>query len=252
MGREFALRKHDDALTFGFQLAYYFGIPNKGTVYQLQTNLASIAYEQLLHKIVTFKLVPGTTLQERQLAEQLQMSRTPVREALNRLTHEGWVQSSLKRNMMEVKPVTREDVNELFGMRELFEMHGTERIFEEKANTPIGAKLQGLADDVRNFPLVAADEMALMTADIRFHTQLMYFKDASRLSRFWEQISLEFIRLGITALRSRNGGRSKVGDEHDAIVESILRRRKKQTRETIRYHNEQTKLHIFKSLDGLL
>ena len=218
----------------------------------MQTNLAGMAYEQLLNRIVTFELTPGTALQERQLADQLEMSRTPVREALSRLTHEGWVQNSLKRNVMEVKPVNREDVDELFDMRELFEMHGVERIFEEKANAVLGLKLQSLADEVRSFSLADADEMALMAADVRFHTELMHFKESSRLSRFWEQINLEFVRLGIMALRSRNGGRSKVGDEHDAIVGSILRRRKKQARETIRYHNEQTKLHIFKSLDGLL
>ena len=84
------------------------GIQYKGMVYQMrQTNLSSLAYDQLLQSIVSFELVPGTALQERILADQLEMSRTPVREALRRLTHEGWVQNSLKRNVMEVKPLTR-------------------------------------------------------------------------------------------------------------------------------------------------
>ena len=74
------------------------GIQYKGMVYQMrQTNLSSLAYDQLLQSIVSFELVPGTALQERILADQLEMSRTPVREALRRLTHEGWVQNSLKR-----------------------------------------------------------------------------------------------------------------------------------------------------------
>ena len=94
------------------------GIQYKGMVYQMrQTNLSSLAYDQLLQSIVSFELVPGTALQERILADQLEMSRTPVREALRRLTHEGWVQNSLKRNVMEVKPLTREDIEELFEMR---------------------------------------------------------------------------------------------------------------------------------------
>ena len=218
-----------------------------------QPNLSSMAYDQLLQSIVSFEIVPGTALQERSLAEQLEMSRTPVREALRRLTHEGWVQNSLKRNVMEVKPISSEDVEELFEIRQLLELRGVERIFEEKANTLVGERLVALSDSLKrggsspNF-----DEMEYMTTDTKFHTELMYFNVNSRLGKFWQQINLESVRLGIMALKSRNGNRSSVAAEHDAIAAGILRRQKKEVREAVRYHNEQTKLHIFRSLEGIL
>ena len=56
----------------------------------------------------------------------------------------------------------------------------------------------------------------------------------------------------LMALKSRNGGRATVEDEHEAIIRSIQRKKKKEAREAVRYHNEQTKLHIFKSLGGVL
>ena len=96
------------------------------------------------------------------------------------------------------------------------------------------------------------DEMEYMATDIRFHTELMSFKPRSRLSRFWRQIDLEFLRMGIMALKSRSGGRATVEDEHEAIIRSIRRKKKKEAREAVRYHNEQTKLHIFRSLGSIL
>lgn len=218
-----------------------------------QSNLSSLAYDQLLQGIISFEILPGTTLQERSLAEQLEMSRTPVREALRRLTHEGWVQNSLKRNVMEVKPISTDDVEELFEIRQLFEMRGVERIFDEKINSQVGNVLLSISENLRACGASPEfDEMEYMTTDMKFHTELMHFKEKSRLGKIWNQLNLESIRLGIMALKSRNSNRSTVAHEHDAIAAGILHRRKKEVREAVRYHNEQTKLHTFKSLEGIL
>lgn len=218
-----------------------------------QQNLSSLAYEQLLQGIVSFDLLPGTALQERSLAERLEMSRTPVREALSRLTHEGWVQNSLKRNIVEVKPISAAEVEELFEIRQLFEFRGVERIFGAKLCPQVGKVLLSISDSLRECGASADfDEMAYMTADMKFHTELMHFDEQSLLGNVWNRLNLESRRLGIIALRSRTGGRDSVAREHDAIAHGILRKRKKEVREAIRYHNEQTKLHTFRSLEGIL
>jgi DNA-binding GntR family transcriptional regulator len=53
--------------------------------------LAAQAYEQLLDLIMSGRLPPGTMIQERRLAEHLHMSRTPLRDALIMLEHDGLV-----------------------------------------------------------------------------------------------------------------------------------------------------------------
>jgi len=223
-------------------------------VYQMsQSNLSSLAYDQLLQGIISFEILPGTTLQERSLAEQLEMSRTPIREALRRLTHEGWVQNSLKRNVMQVKPISAEEIEELFEIRQLFEMRGVERIFDEKINSQVGNVLLSISESLRRCGASPEfDEMEYMTTDMKFHTELMHFKEKSRLGKIWNQLNLESIRLGIMALKSRNSNRSTVAHEHDAIATGMIHKRKKEVREAVRYHNEQTKLHTFKSLEGIL
>lgn len=218
-----------------------------------QSNLSSLAYDQLLRSIISFDLVPGTPLQERTIAEQLEMSRTPVREALRRLTFEGWVQNSFKRHVMEVKPVSEDDVEELFEIRELFELRGIERIFAAKVCTQVGSGLQRLAECLKAFGTSQNfDDVAYLSMDMKLHTEVMYFASCSRLHRFWTQISPEFIRLGSMTLKSRSGGRASVYEEHEAIVRGLLSRRKKAACEAVHYHNEQTKGYIFQALDGVL
>ena len=216
-----------------------------------QAHLSSLAYDRILQRILSFELVPGTALQERSLAAQLEISRTPVREALHRLTHEGWVQNSFKRNVMEVKPISDEDIEELFEIRQLLELRGVERIFEDNVNASVGGRLMNLSGEMKSGGVSSeVVEREYMDADTAFHGELMYFNLQSRLGRFWHQINLEFIRLGVMALKSRDILRNTMVEEHDAIVTAILHRRKKAAREAVRHHNEQTRLHIFKSLPG--
>lgn len=218
-----------------------------------QSNLSSLAYDQLLRRIISFDLVPGTLLQERVIADQLEMSRTPVREALRRLTFEGWVQNSFKRHAMEVKPVLAEDVKELFEIRELFELRGIERIFMSRTCRQVGAALQRLSSSLRNFGYAhELDDVAYMSMDMKLHTELMNFADCVRLNRFWSQIRPEFIRLGSMVLKSDRGGRAETADEHDAIVKGVIDRRKKDVREAVRHHNYEAMHYIFYVLDGML
>jgi DNA-binding GntR family transcriptional regulator len=74
------------------------------------------AYEQLRRRILFGELPPGTTFSQVQLATQLGVSRTPLREAVRLLQTEGLVQSEPKRRV-RVAPVTTEDFEDLYAMR---------------------------------------------------------------------------------------------------------------------------------------
>ena len=58
---------------------------------RLYTTSADYAYQELRHKIITKQLKPGQRLPEVNIAVQMGVSRTPVREALRRLASEGLV-----------------------------------------------------------------------------------------------------------------------------------------------------------------
>jgi DNA-binding GntR family transcriptional regulator len=75
---------------------------------------------QLRDRIFAGELMPGTFLDEARLAEQLQISRTPLREALKVLTAEGLVRHEPRRGCF-VNEVTEQDLDEIFPVLALLE-----------------------------------------------------------------------------------------------------------------------------------
>lgn len=100
-----------------------------------KANLSEQAYERLKDAICAGEVMQGDILSESQLARQLEMSRTPVREALRMLASEGFVEI---RNGIGayVKPLSSRDMEDLYEVRCLLEMQAVKtslyRITEEE------------------------------------------------------------------------------------------------------------------------
>lgn len=77
-------------------------------------------YDAIKQRILSNRLRPGAKLTHQQLAEELNVSRTPVREALERLFQEGFVKHEPYRGFT-VAEITRQEAFELYQMREALE-----------------------------------------------------------------------------------------------------------------------------------
>jgi len=86
----------------------------------VNTRLAEFAYEQVFNAIVTGQLTPGERLIQEKLAEDLDISRTPVREALLRLEQEGVVLHSGRRGFI-VRDISEQEIRDLYQAREAIE-----------------------------------------------------------------------------------------------------------------------------------
>lgn len=78
------------------------------------------AYAALREDIIEWRLAPGTVLAEVEQSERLGVSRTPVREALSRLSAEGLTTAAGGRGVV-VTDISLEDIDELFELRETLE-----------------------------------------------------------------------------------------------------------------------------------
>ena len=76
-------------------------------------SLVELAYERVKQRILDNKYYPGYQALENEVAEDLGMSRTPVREALIRLKHEGLVEL-IPQHGLRVVPVLAEDMKEIY------------------------------------------------------------------------------------------------------------------------------------------
>jgi DNA-binding GntR family transcriptional regulator len=90
-----------------------------------KNTLRDSVYESVKQMIVTGKLPPGARMTEAELAEKLKVSRTPVREALNRLERDDLV-TGRPRQGYAVKAFDLDMFREAFEIRELLDGHATE------------------------------------------------------------------------------------------------------------------------------
>src|SRR5919106_1574230 len=81
---------------------------------------SDLAYAALREQVRRRQIVPGQMLSEARLAQELGMSRTPAREAISRLVHEGLLRVLPKRGVM-VRTLTAKDIEELYTVREHLE-----------------------------------------------------------------------------------------------------------------------------------
>jgi DNA-binding GntR family transcriptional regulator len=148
--------------------------------------LPSGAYDQIRQSIVEGRYPPGSRLVEQRLAEQLALSRTPVREALRRLEAEGLVVSERNRGSV-VRPVTARDVEDLYDLRVRLESLAAERAAERATAADLAALTQAVEDFDAAVPGAAGGDLdgvrRLAAANKRFHDGVLAAAGNHRLSR---------------------------------------------------------------------
>lgn len=86
------------------------------------SNATQTVYSNLRRRLMTGFYTPGTQLKEEHLAEELEVSRTPVRGALRRLVKDGMLIAEVHRGVF-VAEWTNQDITEVFELRRLLEPH---------------------------------------------------------------------------------------------------------------------------------
>jgi len=143
----------------------------KSPVNQPALSMVDAAYEQLRRRILDNVWPPGHRALEHEVAIELGMSRTPVREALMRLQNEGLVEV-IPRHGVRVLPVSATDMQEIYQILTALECMAAELVAARK---PSAKELAALVDatNAMDKALKARDLDAWAAADERFHQQLV-------------------------------------------------------------------------------
>lgn len=179
------------------------------------------AYRALRQKILQNELPPGTVMLEHEVAEMLGMSRTPVREALIRLSNDGMVEVRPRRGM-RVLPISLDDMREIYEVVTALEAIAAERLANDGVSEDGLAQLDGAVADMDR-ALEAGDLTAWAEGDTRFHALLASLAGNRRLIRvidtYWAQA--QRVRLTTLQLRPKPVGSN---DDHRAVVAAIRAR----------------------------
>src|SRR5690625_2788182 len=116
-------------------------------------SLSAVAYSRLRDLVVTLELPPGAVLEERQLMERLQLGRTPVREAVRRLSGEGLVRIFARRGTV-VAPVDVRDLTHVSEVRTDLEALGA-KLAAQRADSADRSRARELLDEIGAAPLTA-------------------------------------------------------------------------------------------------
>ncbi|MFW0783025.1 GntR family transcriptional regulator [Gordonia sp. CPCC 206044] len=130
-------------------------------------SLREHAYDEIRARIVGLDLAPGDRLIERDLAVELDVSRIPLREALQQLQQEGLV-VMVPRQGAVVAPFTVDDVRDLFDVRESLEVLAA-RLAAERADRA-GLEALAAALEVARTATARDDKPGIAAANARFHT----------------------------------------------------------------------------------
>lgn len=148
------------------------------------------AYAELKARIMDNRLEAGQSYLEQALAEELGVSRTPLREAALRLESEGFVTIRPRLGIL-VRPISAEDMAEIYDILTALEPFAARLLAERKLSQTEAAQLSDPVEEM-DACLERGDLAAWAAADRAFHAALIALAGNARLARIigtlWDQV----------------------------------------------------------------
>lgn len=224
--------------------------------------LKSRVYDALRQAIVSmdvYATVEAPKLDERKLADELGVSRTPVREALSRLEQEGLVQNIPRRGSFVVRKSKREivEIIEVWAALEsmaarLATLQASDeqlRQFKRHWETDVKtARQQGATDSATDSQQVAIDEYS--ESNIRFHEQIMELAGNEQILITGRNLFVHMHAIRAATIRQGNRSTRSIID-HGLIIESLVARETEKAQQLVRDHALDLANHVREHIDYL-
>jgi DNA-binding GntR family transcriptional regulator len=195
-------------------------------------NLHETTFQKLRSLLVEGKIAPGSKLNERELAESLNVSRTPIREAIRRLAADGLVELIANRGAIAVE-LSLEDVIHTFDV--IADLEGFSG--ELAANNISAATLSEL--EALQYEMLASyarrDLSSYYKLNLRIHHLINQAANNPVLSRLFSQVNA---RIEALRFRSNQDGVKweKAVEEHQEMLEALKARDSKRMRKIMMQH----------------
>ena len=179
--------------------------------------LRELVYEELKQRILTGKILPGTRLMEVELAENLGVSRTPVREAIRKLEKESLVTIEPRRGAY-ASDLNIKDVIDILEVRQ--EMEGlAASLAAVRMEGRNKSKLTEIAEKYKN-AVIAGDASEMIKYDTEFHRIIVQACDNAILEQMIERLQELVLRFRYKYYEDTKRVQ-KQPDEHQVIIDAI-------------------------------
>lgn len=201
------------------------------------------AYAWLRSEILAGRLRPGLVLSENEVAGQLGMSRTPVREAIIRLESEGLLTVRPQVGTV-VAPIDLDAVADGQFLREAIETRAV-AIAAQVATAADHADLQALTKDQAR-AVARRDQAKFLALDDRLHQRLVEIAGRPRVWSTIEEVKAQFDRVRVLSLEDE-GWLERIHAQHEDIVAAVIARRPDDASEAMGRHLRA----VFASIDTI-
>ena len=207
-------------------------------------------YEVLKVNILLGKIAPGERIIESRIAEDLKTSRTPVREAFQRLVQDGLVER-VTQGGVRVSVITPRMIKEVFGIRGVLEVYAVELVCDNiEAETII--KLKELAQQARK--LLSSPEandpeglITLWKINTSFHETIYRATGSEHLLKLVGQLNSLVRRFRFLSMRKT---RIRAWDQHELIIKYLEDKDKAMLGELMKAHIEEAASDTLKALEN--
>ena len=213
------------------------------------TNLRDQTYDIIKNMIILRDIEPGKKINEEQIAKEIRVSRTPIREALCRLENEGIVKIIPRRGAF-VADLTETNVCEILLIREVLEGL-VARLASENMDEKTLDKLRKALEKVSTIPEKDRELINYTRSEVEFHSLLLGASNNRMLKNMMEIVNahLQIIRLRTVVLPERA---QKTVKEHHQILKAIEKRDADAAEELMRKHVRSVREVALKNIEAIV
>ena len=207
--------------------------------------LRDIVFKTLRDAIITGEFQPGERLMEMKLANEMGVSRTPVREAIKKLEAEGLVIMNPRRGA-QVAPINEKDLKDILEIRKALESLSC-RIACGKVSQEDVKHLRSINRAVAK-AVRENDIPQIVEKDIEFHDAINLITDNARLAKFLGQLKEHLYRYRLEFIKNMENCNTIIED-HERIIEAIAQKNADVACKEIEDHIELQERFILNTLE---
>lgn len=209
-------------------------------------SLITAAYTTIRDMILRFDMIPGQSVSDFAIAKILQMSRTPVREAVAMLRKDGLIDSTDGGHIVAL--INKEEIRDLYIAREAVECRAVALLVEENQITDEFIQQLRLNNEEIRKRTIDGHIHLTFGLDSSIHQMIVQKTGSRRLKEQMNSYELQNNRLRFLTLVS--SGREKlVPDEHEAIIGALDQRSVKKAVEAVSWHLRYTTNEYVKAIE---
>jgi DNA-binding GntR family transcriptional regulator len=218
---------------------------------QRSKSLHEQTYQALQDSILSGELAPGDRLIETQIAEQLQVSRTPIREAIRQLQREGLIAAD-DRGWLRVATVSPTEAIQLYDCRIALETLSVTQACTKASDAELKElyELVSQAAKLLESSSQNADSVALLELDYQFHRTIARSSGNTYLASLLDQVFGKMALLRLQTTR-HNPRVLEIRTEHQQLYEAIAKRDLVAATAAIQNHLNASKERVVLELEKL-